>query len=97
MIHRLIHNSIVLTIHALSSLALTFFPKVDDRMAGRIFDLDLYLVERIVAFGARHLGVLIVVHIVSIAQNPGGVKTPCDTLPTGTVPRASGTPVPPTQ
>jgi hypothetical protein len=41
----------VLTIHALSSLALTFFPKEDDRMARRFVEVDLYLVERIVAFG----------------------------------------------
>ena len=49
--YRLIHYSIVLTIHPLGCLALTFFPKEDDRMLGRFVEVNLYLIERIVAFG----------------------------------------------
>ena len=51
LINRLIHYSIVLTIHPLGCLALTFFPEEDNRMAGRFVEVDLYLIERIVAFG----------------------------------------------
>jgi len=51
LINRLIHYSIVLTISTLRCLALTFLPKKDDRMAGRFVEVDLYLIERIVAFG----------------------------------------------
>jgi hypothetical protein len=49
--YSLIHNSIMLTIHPLRCFALTFFPKEDDRMAGRFVEVNLYLVERKVAFG----------------------------------------------
>tara|TARA_R100000027_G_scaffold6016_1_gene4899 strand:+ start:150 stop:275 length:126 start_codon:yes stop_codon:yes gene_type:complete len=41
----------VLSIHPLGCFALTFFPEEDDRMLGRFVEVDLYLVERIVAFG----------------------------------------------
>ena len=51
LINRLIHYSIVLPIHPLRCFTLTFFPKEDDRMAGRFVEVDLNLVERIVAFG----------------------------------------------
>jgi hypothetical protein len=51
LLNRLIHYSIVLTIHPLGCFTLTFFPEEDDRMAGRFVEVDLNLVERIVAFG----------------------------------------------
>jgi len=51
LINRLIHYSIVLTICSLRCFALTFFPKENDRMAGRFVEVNLYLVERKVAFG----------------------------------------------
>ena len=51
LINRLIHYSIMLTISTFRCLALTFFPKENDRMAGRFVEVDLYLIERIVAFG----------------------------------------------
>ena len=51
LLNRLIHYSIVLTIHPLGCLALTFFPKEDDRMLGRFVEVDLNLIERKVAFG----------------------------------------------
>jgi len=51
LINRLVHNTIVLPIHALGGLALTFSPEKDDRMLGRFVEVDLNLIERIVAFG----------------------------------------------
>ena len=51
LLNRLIHYSIVLTISTFRCLTLTFFPEENDRMAGRFVEVDLYLVERIVAFG----------------------------------------------
>ena len=51
LLNRLIHYSIVLSIHPLRCFALTFFPKEDDRMLGTFLEVDLYLVERKVAFG----------------------------------------------
>ena len=51
LLNRLIHYSIVLTICSLRCFTLTFFPKENDRMAGRFVKVDLYLVERKVAFG----------------------------------------------
>ena len=51
LLNRLIHYSIVLTICSLRCFTLTFFPKEDDRMAGRFVEVDLNLIERIVAFG----------------------------------------------
>ena len=51
LLNRLIHYSIVLTISTFRCFALTFFPKEDDRMAGRFVKVDLNFVERKVAFG----------------------------------------------
>ena len=55
LIDRLIHHSVMLAIHPLSSLALALLTKKDDRMAGRFVQVNLNFVKRIVAFGA-HLG-----------------------------------------